>query len=153
MYSPDSSITGGTQTGLTNPTYTLAVDLAPDSNSRQHVITALGGTQTNVRESTAGDPFTVTMRKYPYRALPAKNPVNGSYGNIPRNKVDLLFRKGLKVDSSGTIVVGDIRISVNIPAGAESNDAINIRALWSLVVGLLTEESDDLGASTVAGVW
>lgn len=153
-YSPDSSITGPTGvTGLTNPTYTLASDLAPDASSRQHVVTALGGTQTDVRVSTAGDPFTVTMRKYPYRALPPKNPVTGAYGSVPRNKVDLLFRKGMKVDSSGTIQVGDVRVSLSIPAGAESNDAPNIRALLTFMIGVLTEEAVDITDSAVSGVW
>jgi len=153
MFSPDSSITGAAQTGLTSPTYTLASDLAPDVNTRQYVVTALGGTQTGARESTAGDPFTLTLKKTPYKALPAKNPVNGSYGNVPLNRVEQLFRKGLKIDSAGTIRNGNVRVIVELPAGSETNDAVNIRALWSFVIGLLTEESADIGDSTVAGVW
>jgi hypothetical protein len=153
MWSPDSSITGGAQTGLTDPTYTIASDLAPDSNSRQYVVTALGGTQTLVRTSSAGDPFTATIRKdKAYKALPPKNPVNGSYGNVPLNKTEILLRKGVKIDSTGTIRVMNIRVIAEIPAGSEVNDAINIRANLSFAVGLLTEESADLGDSLVSGV-
>lgn len=153
MWSPDSSITGGAQTGLTTPTFTLASDLAPDANSRQYVVTALGGTQTGVRANTNGDPFTATVRKAPYKALPAKNPVTGSYGNVPLNRVEILCRKGMEIDSSATLRVGNIRVIAEIPAGAEQNDPENIRALCSFAIGLLNEESQDYGDSLVAGIW
>jgi len=101
-WSPDSSITGSAQTGLTTPTYTIASDLAPDVNSRQWVVTALGGTQTGVRVSTNGDPFTLTVRKdKTYKSVPARNPVTGAYnGTIPMNKVEILARKGVYIDSA-----------------------------------------------------
>lgn len=153
MWSPDSSITGQAQTGLTSPTYTLAADLAPDANSRQYVVTALGGTQTDVRVSTAGDPFTATIRKdRTYKVLPVRNPVTGAYGNVPLNKVEILVRKGLQIDSDDTIRVGNIRVIAELPAGSESNDAVNIRAALSFLIGLLVEESADLGDSLVAGI-
>jgi len=152
-WSPDSSITGGAQTNLTTPTYTIGSDLPPDSNSRQYVVTALGGTQTDVRTSTAGDPFTATIRKDgTYRTLPAKNPVNGSYGNIPKNKVEVLVRKGVKVDSSGTIQVLNLRVIAEVPAGSELSDPANIRAAASFAIGLLSEESADYGDSLITRI-
>jgi hypothetical protein len=117
------------------------------------VVTAIGGTQTNVRASTAGDPFTVLVRKFPYRALPARNPTTGLYGNIPRNKVEFLFRKGMKVDSAGLIIPGDMRVSLSIPAGAEINDAPNIRAMVCFALGLFNEEAEDIAESVISGVW
>lgn len=152
-WSPDSSITGGAQTGLTTPTYTLASDLAPDANSRQYVVTALGGTQTNVRASSAGDPFTATIRKDKvYKTLPARNPVNGAYGQVPMNKTELLCRKGVYIDADQTIRTANIRVIAELPAGSETNDAVNIRALCSFAIGLLSEESADYGDSLVTGV-
>jgi hypothetical protein len=151
-FSPDLTTTGAAQTGFTSPTYSLGVDLAPDANSRQWVVTALGGTQADVRTSTAGDPFTSTIRRAPYKALPAKNPVNGSYGNVPRNRIELLTRKGVKIDTSGVIQVMNIRTIVEIPAGAELNDAPNIRAAVSAHFGLQNEESADFGDSLITGV-
>lgn len=152
-WSPDSSITGSTSvTGLTNPTYGLAADLAPDANSRQHVVTSLGGTQTNVRSSTAGDPFTATIRRTPYKAIPAKNPVNGSYGNIPLNKTELLVRKGVKIDTDGVIRNMNLRLVAELPAGCTSNDEVNIRAAWAFMLGLLTEEANDYVESLVTGI-
>jgi len=153
MWSPDTSITGAAQTGFTSPTYTLASDLAPDANSRQYVVTACGGTQTDARSSTAGDPFTALVRKGRYNALPARNPVNGAYGNVPMNKVEILCRKGMFIDTDNTVRVGNLRIIAEIPAGAELNDSANIRALCSFAIGLLTEESADYGDSLIAGIW
>lgn len=153
MWSPDSSITGSAQTGFTTPTYTIAADLAPDSNSRQHVVTAIGGTQAGVRASSAGDPFTATIRKdKTYKVLPAKNPVNGSYGNIPMNKTEVLVRKGVYIDSDNTIRTANIRVIAEMPAGCEVKDPANVRALVSFALGLLAEESADYGDSLVTGV-
>jgi hypothetical protein len=152
-WSPDASITGAAQTGLTSPTYTLASDLAPDVNSRQHVVTALGGTQTNVRVSSAGDPFTVTIRKdRVYKTLPPANPATGARGTIPRNKTDILVRKGVYVDSANTLQTAQFRLTAELPAGSESVDAVNIRAAVSFLLGILAEESADYGDSLVTGV-
>jgi hypothetical protein len=151
-FNPDSSITGTAQTGLTNPTYTLVEDFAPSANSRQLAVSALGGTQSNVRANTAGDPFTLTIRKSPYKAIPPKNPTNGSYGNVPLNRVELLFRKGFKIDSAGVIKPGNIRIISELPAGCETNDAINIKALVSFLIGVLSEEADEYSDSLISGI-
>jgi hypothetical protein len=152
-WSPDSSITGSAQTGLTTPTYTLATDLAPDANSRQYVVTALGGTQTNVRSSSAGDPFTALIRKdRTYKVLPSRNPVTGAYGNIPKNKTEILVRKGVYVDSDNTLQVANLRIIAELPAGCEVTDAVNVRAMCSFALGLLSEESADYGDSLITGI-
>lgn len=154
MWSPDGTATGQAQTGLTSPTYTYVTDIAPDPSSRQYAVTTLGGTQTNVRAHTAGDPFTMTIKRdRSYKSLPPKNPVNGSYGNVPLNKTELLFRKGMYIDSSNTLRTGNLRVIAELPAGSESSDAINIRALISFALGILVEESADYGDSLVAGIW
>lgn len=154
MWSPDGTATGSAQTGLTSPTYTYVTDVPPDPSSRQYAVTALGGTQTNVRAHTAGDPFTLLIRRdRSYKTRPPANPVNGSYGNVPLNKTEFLFRKGLYIDSSSTVRTGNLRIIAELPAGSESSDAINIRALVSFALGILAEESADFGDSLVAGVW
>ena len=152
-WSPDSSTTGATQTGFTTPTYSVSSDLAPDTNSRQYVVYALGGTQADVRASTAGDPFTATIRKdRNYKILPARNPTNGAYGNVPMNKTEVLFRKGVFIDSDDTVRVANLRVIAELPAGCEVNDPANIRALCSFAIGLLTEESADYGDSLVTGI-
>lgn len=151
-WSPDLSVTGAAQTGFTSPTYTLANDLPPDNTSRQYVVTAVGGTQTGARASTAGDPFTLTIRKAPYKALPAKNPVNGSYGNVPLNRIEILGRKGVFIDSAQSIRPMNLRLIAEIPAGAELNDAVNIRALVSCFLGQMAEEAADYGDTLITGI-
>lgn len=151
-WSPDLTATGGAQLGLTSPTYTYVADVSPEANSRQYVVTTLGGTQTNVRTSTAGDPFRVKLKREPYKAIPPKNPVTGAYGNIPLNRTEWLFQKGLKVDSAGAIRVGNLRVIAELPAGSEANDSINIQALVSFALGLLWEESSDVGETLVTGI-
>jgi hypothetical protein len=152
-WSPDLTSTGGAQAGLTSPTYTFVAAVAPSANSRKYVVTTLGGTQTNVRTHTAGDPFSLLLRNAPYRARPVQNPVTGEYGNVPLNRTEFVFEKGLKIDSAGSIRVGRIRITAELPAGSESNDAINIQALCSFAIGTLNEESSDIGESLTLGVF
>lgn len=153
MWSPDSSITGGLQTNLSSPTYGIQADLAPDANSRQYVVTSTGGTQTDVRTSSAGDPFTATIRKdRTYKVLPTRNPVTGAYGVVPKNKTEILVRKGVEIDSDGNLQTANFRVIAELPAGSETNDAANVRAALSFLIGLLNEESADLGDSLIAGV-
>lgn len=151
-FSPDLSTTGAAQTGFTSPTYTMVADTAVEPNSRQWVVTAAGGTQTGARAHTAGDPFTVLIRRTPYKALPAKNPVNGSYGNVPLNRIEILQRKGVYIDSSNTVRVMNIRLVAEIPAGAELNDPVNVRAAVSNFLGLLAEEASDYGDTLITAV-
>jgi hypothetical protein len=151
-FSPDLSITGSAQAGLTSPTYTWTADLAPDALSRQWAVTTLGGTQTNVRAHTAGDPFTVTIRRGRYQSLPAKNPVTGAYGNVPLNRIEILSRKGVYIDSQQQLRTANLRLIAELPAGSEVSDAINIRALLSNFLGVLAEESSDLGDTLVTGL-
>lgn len=152
-WSPDSSITGGTQTGLTSPTYTLAADTAPNGNQKQHAVTALGGTQTNVRANTASDPFTVTFSKPASpKGLPTRNPVTGGYASIPDNTFGIYIRKGVRVDSSSTQAIAKVRLNIDVPAGADTSDAVNLRAMISFLVGILNEESDDLSDTILTNV-
>lgn len=154
MWSPDGVATGGPQTGFTSPTYTYSADLSPDPSARQYVVTAAGGTQVGVRVASADDPFHLTVRKdKTYKVLPPRNPVNGAYGNVPLNKTEFLFRKGLYIDTINTVRTGNVRLLVELPAGAERNDPANVRALLSFAIGILLEESADIGDSVMAGTW
>lgn len=152
FFSPDTSITGGLQSNLSSPTYTLATDTA-DALSKSYAVTGLGGTQTGVRAHTAGDPFNLTIRRERYKARPSINPVSGQYPNVPLNRTELVVTKGLKIDSSGTIRPARFRLIAEIPAGAESNDSINIEAMTSFLVGTLNEESADFGQTLIAGLF
>lgn len=153
-FSPDLTTSGAAVgTGFTTPTYTLVADLPPDTNSRQWYVSAKGGTQpVGVRVHSAGDPFTQTIRRQPYKALPAKNLVTGAYGNVPMNRIEFLTRKSVIIDSSGTRRVMVLRTIAEIPAGSEVNDPDNIKAAVSAHEGTLGEETADLADSYVTGV-
>jgi len=94
-----SPVTGGAQTGLTSPTYTLATDTAPTSAGKQYAVSALGGTQAGVdASSTPSRPFTWTgSRPAVLRQLPALNASTGLLPNVPNNVYKVLVRKGVTV--------------------------------------------------------
>lgn len=151
-WSPDSSITGGTVTGLTSPTYTQVDDAAPVSNARQKTVTALGGTQGNADANTVSQPFTATFYKpASIKVLPAANALTGLRGSVPNNQYRLVIRKG-GFAAADVPVVAIGRLTFDIPAGMETYDADNVRAFVSYCTGLLTEESADLADTFLTGV-
>lgn len=151
-WSPDSSTTGGTITAFTSPTYTLTDDTAPVVNAKQKTVTALGGTQGSATANTVSKPFTATFYKpAQLRALPAPNAVSGLRGAVPNNQFKLIIRKGgyAAADVPTTAVV---RLTMDIPAGMETYNPDEVRALVSFMVGLLNEESNDLSETLLTGV-
>ncbi len=146
-----SPVTGGAQTGLTSPTATYAVDAAPDTNGKQFYVSALGGTQTNARTHGISDPFIALFvaPKAPKR-LPNPNPVTGLYGNVPVNTTRMKVTKGVKI-ATDQVRVMTINLEINVPAGADSFDAVNVRAAMSAFIGLLNSQSAGLGDSVLVG--
>jgi hypothetical protein len=145
-------VTGGAQTGLTSPTYTLINDVAPNAQGKQYAVSALGGTQTNVRVHSASDPFTATVeRPAVIRPVPVV-PVGGTLTPVPRNTYVVRIRKGV------TCVVGQapqpalLECRMNVPAGSDINDPANLRAAMSLLVGVLSQISSGAGDTLVQGV-
>jgi hypothetical protein len=141
-----SPVTGSTQTGLTSPTYTVVTDTAPGTNGKQWAVTALGGTQTNVRAHSASDPFTVTFeRPVNVRQAPIPNPVTGVIGNVPRNTYKCRVRKGV-IPVVGQNPQVSLHTSVHdVPAGADLADSANVRAGLSLFIGALSQQSAGWG--------
>jgi hypothetical protein len=151
-WSPDSSTTGGAQTGFTSPTYTLVDDTAPVVNAKQKTVSAVGGTQTGVSANSISKPFTATFYKpATVKQLPAANALTGLRGAIPNNVYKLIIRKGGEV-AAGVPATAIARLEFTIPAGMDSYSPAEIRALVSFLVGLLDEESSDLGDTLVTGV-
>jgi hypothetical protein len=151
-WSPDSSTTGATVTGLTSPTYTLVDDTAPVVNAKQKTVSALGGTQGSATANTASRPFTETFyRPAAIKPLPAPNPISGLRGQVPNNQYKLVVRKG-GYAAADVPVTAIARLTIDIPAGMDSYNADEIRALVSFLVGLLTEEANDLAETLLTGV-
>lgn len=150
--SPSSPLTGGAQTGFTSPTYTFVTDTAPTSNGKQYAVTALGGTQAGVTVHSLSSPFTFTYtRPGSPKGLGNANSA-GNYLNVPFNKSTLLVRKGLTPAANQPVKVGSIRIEFDIPAGADTYDASNVRALVACAAGILMQLSPGVGDTLVNNV-
>lgn len=153
MYSPSTPVTGGAQTGFTAPTYTIALDTAPDVNGKQHAVTVLGGTQAGVTVHTVSSPFTVTFtRPRAFKGLEQVNPVTGKLPFVPKNLWGLIIRKGmipLAGQAPATLV---LRCEIGVPSGADTAAPAEIRAAISLLVGILNQQSAGIGDSLVSGL-
>ncbi len=145
-------VTGSAQTGLTSPTYTITSDTAPSALGRQWAVTALGGTQTNVRTHSASDPFTVTIeRPAAFRAVPSVV-AGSSLPQVPRNKYVLRVRKGVVPVVGQAAQSALFELIMNIPAGSDTSDSVNLRAALSLLFGAATQASAGIGDTIVTGI-
>ncbi len=153
-FSLSTPVTGGAQTGFTSPTYTLATDTAPSNTGKQYAVSAVGGTQAGVdSSSTPSRPFTITLSRPPVlRQLPSVNAVSGVLPNVPRNVYKIIARKGVTPLAGQAAQVALATVELSIPAGADSADAANVRALLSLLIGSLNQISSSIGDTAVSGV-
>lgn len=151
-WTPTTPITGTAQTGLTSPTYTITADTAPYSNGKQYAVTALGGTQSGVNVTGASTPFTLSFFKpavIKTRTLDA----SGRAVAIPMNVYKQVSRKAVAVDGAGGVAVALVTTTIEVPAGSESVDAINVRAMLSAHIGLLSQQSGGIGDTVVSGIF
>jgi len=147
-----TTITGGTQTGLTAPTYSLAVDQNPDNNGKQYYVSALGGTQSGVIPHSVAAPFTVSaFRPKNTKSLAPVNPVTGILRNVPMNTYKFITRKGVLPLAGQSYKTGWINTQLEIPAGADLADPLSVRAMISCHIGLLTQISNEIGNTVLTG--
>lgn len=152
-FAPTSPITGGTQTGLTSPTYTHVADIAPDVNGKQIAITALGGTQTGVVPHSISSPFTQTaIRPKTMRLLPQPNPVTGLVKNVPKNSTKVITRKGVIPLAGQASAMMIITTTIDVPAGADTADTLSVKAALSAHIGLLNQQSAGIGDTVTTGI-
>jgi len=141
------------QTGFTSPTYTHVADTAPDITGKQVAVTAVGGTQVGVTTHTIASPFTITVfRPKAFRSLGKANPVTGVIRDVPRNTFKVITRKGVTVLAGQPYTNLQITTIVEIPAGADTADAPNVRAALSAHLGALSQQTSGLGDTCVSGV-
>lgn len=149
----DGTITGQAQTGLTNPTYSTTVDVAPSSNGKQWAVTSLGGTQTGVDPHSVSKPFTITVFKPAvFKQLGTPNPVTGIIANVPMNTYKIGTRKGVSVLTGQPNRIAQFWTSVDVPAGSDTADPEDIRAGLSCHIGFLVENSAGIGDTLISGV-
>ncbi|DAD51306.1 TPA_asm: coat protein [ssRNA phage Gephyllon.1_7] len=149
-----SPVTGGAQTGLTSPTYTVVTDTAPSNTGKQYAVSALGGTQSGVDSSSSPSrPFTITLsRPAVLRQLPALNASTGLLPNVPMNTYKVIVRKGVTPLSGQSTRVAMCNCEISVPAGADVADPANVRAMLSLLIGALNQISASVGDTAVTGV-
>jgi hypothetical protein len=145
-----SPVAGGAQTGFTNPTYTVAADQAADVNGKQYVVTALGGTQAGVTVHSTSSPFVITAwRPKNPKSLGVPNPVTGIIPNIPNNNFVVSVKKGTTPSAGQNVRPMVFRAEFAVPAGSDANDAANVRAGISLLVGALSQISASWGDTCI----
>jgi hypothetical protein len=146
-----SPVTGAAITGLTSPTHTLTADTPPESNGKQYLVTTLGGTQTNARVHTLSDPFSISVFKPKVlKTLPPKNN-SGLYPSVPMNSYSTIIRKGVYIDASSNIRQMTIRVTADVPAGADASDGVNIKSALSLLGGVYWAEGNDFADLLILG--
>lgn len=152
-FSPASPITGAAVTGLTSPTYTHVADIAPNLNGKQYAITALGGTQTSVDVNSVSKPYTLAFFRPPVlRVVPQANPLTGVIKNIPMNIYKLNVRKGAAPAANQSPMVAYVNISIGVPAGADTYEPEEIRAMISCAAGLFWAQADGISQTVLTGV-
>ncbi len=152
-FAPASPATGATVTGLTSPTYTLTSDTPPNINGKQYAITALGGTQTSVDYNSVSKPFTISFFRPPVlRTLPQANPVTGIIKNVPLNVYKLITRKGAAPAVNQSIMVPKITTIIECPAGVDTYEPEEIRALISCHFGVGWEQASGISVTVLTGV-
>lgn len=151
-FSITSPITGQAQTGLTSPTYTMTADTPPNINAKQWVVTALGGTQTGVITHSVSAPFSVAMfRPQNPQVLSPVNPVTGVLTKVPTNTYKVVGRKGVLPLAGQAYKNAILTATLEVPAGADTADPANIRALCSMVFGALVQQSAGIGDTAISG--
>lgn len=151
--SPTSPITGTAQTGLTSPTFTFVVDQNPAVNAKQWAVTALGGTQVGVTTHSVASPFTLSFwRPLNFKFLGPLNPVTGALQSVPMNVYKAITRKGVLPLPAQAFKTAMISSNIEIPAGSDTADPANLRAMISAHIGLLTQISAGIGDTAVNGV-
>lgn len=149
-----SPVTGGAQTGFTTPAWVLTVDTPRNLNSKMWAVTSGTGTITGVDFNSASSPFKIEVsRPVALRAVPPANAITGIIANsIPVNEYRVTVWKGARPAANNVAITAQTVVTMRIPAGTDTYEPEDIRAMISLVVGALNQVSAGLGDTVVSGV-
>lgn len=152
-FAPSTPITGATVTGLTSPTYTIAADIAPTPLGKQYVVTALGGTQTDVSAHSLSSPFFASFtRPAAFKPLSLVNPSTGRLVSVPRNTWKMIVAKGATPLAGQAAVPILFRGDFIVPAGVDTADPNELKAFMSFLGGLLWAQANGISSSLIDGV-
>jgi hypothetical protein len=147
-----SPVTGATVAGLTSPTYSVAVDQAPNTASKQWYVSGIGGTQTGVdTSSSATKPWTFTYtRPSNLKTLNAVDS-SGVLRQVGFNTYEFLMRRGFIPLAGQAVRVANWRTTMPIVVGSDTADAPNIRAAVSSYFGVGNQQASGLADSMITG--
>jgi hypothetical protein len=152
-FAPSTPVTGATVPGFTTPTYTIVADTPPNINGKQYAVSALGGTQTGVDVNSVSKPFTVAFfRPQSLKTLPAANPTTGIIRSIPVNSYKFVTRKGAVPATNQTTQVARITTTIDVPAGTDTFEPEEIKAMLSAHIGTLNQQSSGIADTVITGV-
>lgn len=144
-------IVGGTVAGFTTPGYTHATDSIP--NGKQVYVHTLGGTQPGATAHSVASPFTVSMmRPANLQVLSSVDPVTGLLRSVPMNVYKVHVRKGTIPLAGQPAKVSYMRIEIGIPAGSDTADVPNIKAMVSCGSGAVYALSTEIVNTLLSGV-
>jgi hypothetical protein len=125
---------------------------APDVNAKQYAVTGLTGTQTGVDVHSASRPFTIAYW-WP-KALKSLQYMVGMVNPPPpaKNVYKIITRKGVTCHANLPSQIAVMTTEIVIPAGSDTVDAPNVRALHAAHIGALSQQSAGIGDSSVTGV-
>lgn len=148
-----SPVTGVVMSGFTAPTYTVIADNAPSVFGKQWSVSALGGTQAGVIVGSVAAPFTCSFFRPPqYKVLGKTNPVTGLLPSVPKNQYKAITRKGVLPLAGQPYSTMLITTTIDVPAGADTADAANVKAAFSLHIGALSQIGAGFGDTALSGV-
>lgn len=148
-------ITGAIVAGLTSPTYTGASDAFPGTNPGEQVaITTLGGTQTSVRTHSVGNPFTISFwRSANLYPAPLPNPNTGLLpASKAMNRHGMIARVGVIPLAGQAAQPMYIRVTCDVPPGADTADPQQIRAAISATFGALAQQASNFADQIITGL-
>lgn len=152
MFSPSSPVNGTAVTGFTSPTYTLTSGTAMSNRAKQYTVSAVGGTQAGVSTHSIAKPFTHTFTAPErVRSLPAPNPVTGVVRSIPNNTYRMVSRIGVVPYTGANPIPARFIQTFEIPAGSETNDLPQLKALLSSGSGIFVNQINGIIDTLVSG--
>lgn len=138
-------VTGAAVTGLTSPTFTLAVDTSVSMYGKKAVVDAIGGTQPGVLKHSLDSQFYIDVKRpSDYKKLGTINPVTGQLRDVPKNTFTVNLGKGTVPAMNQPAENFPIKIEFRIPAGSTTYSENDSKAALSLLIGWLLANKDTL---------
>lgn len=150
----NGTVTGAVLTGMTSPTYTLSGETL-QGNLKSAYVSAIGGTQAGVTAHSIAFPFRVEATSPANLSVPgAVNVLNGRMAKVAKNNYRFSIYKGAVPLSGQPAETAVLELSARIPAGAESADPMQLKAMVSFLAGFLAVQAnrDGLVDTWISGV-